>query len=301
MKIVACALIACALAVSGPVSAGAAQEQQDVQIQVIELTPSVRMLMGRGGNIGVSSGEDGVFLIDDQFAPLTEKILEAIGSFSDQPVKFVINTHWHGDHTGGNENLGKAGAIIVAHENVYKRLSTDQVLVAFDREIPARQKEALPVITFTRDLTFHLNGDELKVFHVENAHTDGDAIIYFTNANAVHMGDTFFNGMYPFIDTEHGGSIDGMIAAAGRMLEMIDDDTKIIPGHGPLGARAQLQAYHDMLVGVREAIQAEVAAGKSVDEVVAANPTAAYDGEWGGGFLNPERFTRIVAGDLSSR
>ena len=216
-------------------------------------------------------------------------------------MKFVINTHWHGDHTGGNENLGKAGAIIVAHENVYKRLSTDQVLVAFDREIPARPKEALPVITFTRDVTFHLNGDELKVFHVENAHTDGDAIIYFTKANAVHMGDTFFNGMYPFIDTEHGGSIDGMIAAVGRMLEMIDDDTKIIPGHGPLGARAQLQAYHDMLVGVREAIQAEVAAGKSVDEVVAANPTAAYDGEWGGGFLNPERFTRIVAGDLSSR
>jgi glyoxylase-like metal-dependent hydrolase (beta-lactamase superfamily II) len=168
-------------------------------------------------------------MIDDQFAPLTEKIKTAIASFTSGSIRFVINTHWHYDHTGGNENMGEAGAVIIAHENVRKRLSTDQVLTIFNRTIPALSKEGLPVITFTRDVTFHLNGQRIDVFHIKRAHTDGDAVAYFTDANVIHTGDILFEGMYPFIDVEHGGSISGMIDATNRILAMIDDKTRVIP------------------------------------------------------------------------
>ena len=300
-RLVMRAACVCALACACLVMASGAQAQQpDVQIQTIEVAPGLYMLVGRGGNIGVSVGEDGVFLVDDQYAPLTEKILAAIRELSDRPVRFVINTHWHGDHTGGNENLGQAGAIIVAHDNVRKRLSMAQVLEVFDAAYPARPKVALPVITFAEALTFHLNGYEMHAFHVENAHTDGDAIIVFRDANVVHMGDTYFNGRYPFIDVEHGGTIDGMIAAANLVLDMVDDDTKIIPGHGPLSNKVKLTAYRDMLVGVRERVLAEIESGKTLDAAVAANPTAEFDAEWGGRFP-PDLFTRLVYTDLSSR
>ncbi len=299
-KILQAAVAVGALALVGSALAtpGRAQNWEDVEIRTVDVAPGLHMLIGRGGNIGVSSGNDGVFLVDDQFAPLTEKIVAAIRGFSDAPIRFLINTHWHGDHTGGNENLGGAGALIVAHENVRKRLSVEQLLN--ERTIPPRPRAALPVITFTRDLTFHLNGDELHAFHVENAHTDGDAVIVFRRANAVHMGDVYFAGMYPFIDIEHGGSTDGMIAAVDRVLAMIDDDTKIIPGHGPLSNKAELQAYRDMLVSVRRLIAAEIEAGKTLDEVISANPTAPYDAEWATRFITPERFTRIIYTDLSS-
>ena len=300
-RLVMRAACVCALACACLVLASGAQaQQQDVQVETIEVAPGLYMLVGRGGNVGVSVGEDGVFLVDDQYAPLTEKILAAIRELSDQPVRFVINTHWHGDHTGGNENLGQAGAIIVAHDNVRKRLSTAQVLEVFDAEYPARPKVALPVITFSEALTFHLNGYELHAFHVENAHTDGDAIIVFRDANVVHMGDTYFNGRYPFIDVEHGGTIDGMIAAANLVLGMVDDDTKIIPGHGPLSNKVELTAYRDMLVGVRERVLAEIESGKTLDDAVTANPTAEFDAEWGQRFP-PDVFTRLVYMDLSSR
>ncbi len=287
------------LTVPAVASPGRAQDLADVQIQTLDVAPGVYMLVGAGGNIGVSAGRDGVFLIDDQYAPLTEKILAAVRTVSEAPVRFVLNTHWHNDHTGGNENLGEAGALIVAHDNVRARMSVEQFLEAFDRRYPPAPESALPVVTFSEAVTFHLNGDEIHAFHVVDAHTDGDAIIHFRKANAVHMGDAYFNGLYPFIDVGSGGSIDGTIAAVDAVLALIDDETRVIPGHGPLSNKAELVAYRDMLAGVRERIAAEIAQGKTVDAVIAAQPTAAYDASWGKGFLNPENFTRIVYADLT--
>ncbi|MBT8487910.1 MAG: MBL fold metallo-hydrolase, partial [Gemmatimonadetes bacterium] len=182
---------------------------ENVQIRTQQVADGVYMLMGQGGNIGVSVGDDGVFIIDDQFAPLTDKILAAIAAITDEPVRFVFNTHWHGDHTGGNENMGEAGALIVAHDNVRERMSTEQVLERIGRPVsttPASPAGALPVITFSEDVSFHINGGQLHAFHVSNAHTDGDAIVHFVSANVVHMGDTFFRDRFPFIDTASGGS-----------------------------------------------------------------------------------------------
>ena len=275
-------------------SLGHTQDFSKVQIKVVEVKPGIHMLMGEGGNICVSSGADGVFMIDDQFAPLTEKIKNAIASFTSGQIRFVINTHWHFDHTGGNENLGEAGAVIIAHENVRKRLSTDQVLTIFNRTIPALSKEGLPVITFTRDVAFHLNDQRIDVFHIKRAHTDGDAVAYFTEANVIHTGDILFAGMYPFIDVEHGGSITGMIAASNRILGMIDDNTRVIPGHGMLTDKQGLVAYRDMLTKIRDRIQSQIKAGKTLEEIKSSRPTQDFDSEWGGGFLKPDMFVGIV-------
>ncbi len=265
-----------------------------VQIKTTQLTPNVYMLEGEGGNIGVSAGEDGVFVIDDQFAPLTPRILAAIKAITDKPVRFLINTHWHFDHTGGNENLGKAGVVIVAQDNVRKRLSTKTPIEFFKSDYGPSPSAALPVITFKETLTFHLNGDEATAIHVANAHTDGDAIIRFRNANVVHMGDTYFNGLYPFIDTGTGGSVKGVIAAADRTLAITDDTTKIIPGHGPLSSKAELRAYREMLVKVNARITTMVKAKKTLAQVIAAKPTAEFDAAWGKGFLKPEQFVEIA-------
>ena len=281
---------------------GYAQQQnhEKVRIETIRLGDNVAMLMGgAGGNLGVSYGEDGVFVIDDQFAPLTEKITAAIAVLNDKPVRFVINTHWHLDHVGGNENFGKAGAVIVAHENVRKRMNADQFIKAFDMHIPAASDAALPVITFTQDVTFHLNGDEIHVFHVPNAHTDGDAIIHFKKANVLHTGDLYFAGTYPFIDVESGGSINGLIEALTRLLPRLDKKTKIIPGHGPLSNKAELTAYIEMLATIRDRILRLIQDGKTLEEMAAAKPTADFDDTWGKGFLSPEQFTGIVYRDLA--
>ena len=277
-----------------------AQQNFDaVQIETVEVRDNVYMLIGSGGNIGLVIGEDGAFIVDDQYAPLTEKINAAIAAVTEHSIEYVINTHWHGDHTGGNENMGEAGALIVAHDNVRKRMSTDQFMVAFDRTIPASPKAALPVITFAEDVTFHLNGEEIHAFHIRNAHTDGDAIIHFKNANAFHMGDTFFANRFPFIDLGSGGSIDGIISAANRVLSLADDDSKIIPGHGPLSSPDDLKKYRDMLMRVRAKVQQLVSQEKTLDEIKAANPTEGYE-EWGTGFINAERFTEFIFNDLTS-
>lgn len=281
------------LAAAAPLAA-----QEAVEIESIDLAPGIHMLIGRGGNIGVSSGPDGVFLIDDQYAPLTERIVGAIREFSDGPIRFVLNTHWHGDHTGGNENLGKAGALIVAHDNVRERMSVEQFMEAFDRRVPASPQDALPVVTFGETVTFHLNGDEIHVFHVPHAHTDGDVIVHFRNANVVHMGDTYFAGRYPFIDIGSGGSIDGVIAAADVALELMDDETKVIPGHGALSTKADLRRYRDVLATVRDRVAEAMAAGRSLDDIKGAGLTSEWDATWGGGFINPERFIESVHASL---
>jgi glyoxylase-like metal-dependent hydrolase (beta-lactamase superfamily II) len=281
--------------------AAAASAQQDfskVEIQTEKLADTVYMMAGAGGNLGLSVGEDAVFVIDDQFAPLTPKIQAAIATLTSKPVKFVLNTHWHFDHTGGNENLGKAGAIIVAHENVRKRLSTEGFIEFLGMKTKPEPEVALPVVTFTRDISFRLNGDELVVNHVPRAHTDGDSIVRFGKSNVVHMGDTFFNKLYPFIDTSSGGTVAGVLAAVDGVLKTVGDDTKIIPGHGPLASKADLKAYRDMLAAVSGNIRGQIKAGKTLAQVIASKPTAKYDAAWGKGFLAPEKFVEMIYGNL---
>lgn len=292
-----------ALVLAGaPFTSPAPAQQQDfseVQITREKVADGIWMLQGAGGNLGLAAGEDGAFLIDDQFAPLTDKIRASVAEVTDQPIRFLLNTHWHFDHTGGNENLGKAGVLIVAHDNVRERMSVDQFIEAFNREIPAAPEVALPVVTFNDEVTFHLNGETIRVFHVPPAHTDGDSVIHFQKADVVHMGDILFNGGYPFIDLSSGGSVDGVLAAVNRVLAMTDADTKFIPGHGPLASRKDLVAYRDMLQEVRARVAALVAEGKSLEEVQAAKPTEDLDETWGGGFMNGEQIVGIVYGSLT--
>lgn len=273
-----------------------AQNYDKVEIKTEKLSPTTYVLFGAGGNIGLSVGDDAVFVIDDQFAPLTPKISAAIKALTDKPVKFLMNTHWHGDHTGGNENFSKLGVLIVAHENVRKRLSTDQFIEYMRSKVEAQPKAALPVVTFAQDVTFYLNGDEIKAFHVPNAHTDGDSIIHFKNSNVIHMGDTYFNGFYPFIDTSSGGTAAGVVAAADRVLAIADDKTRIIPGHGPVSNKAELKAYRDMVATISGRVAALVKQGKKLDEIVAAKPTAEFDERWGKGFIPPPKFIEMLAG-----
>src|SRR5688572_19184813 len=253
------------------------------EITSTKLAETVYVLYGAGGNIGVSAGPDGVFLIDDQFAPLTAKIKAAVAAISDRPIRFVFNTHWHEDHTGGNENLGGAGALIVAHDNVRVRMSVEQVLEFGGQmmRVGASPENALPVVTFAEDVTFHINGEEIRAFHVANAHTDGDAIVQFRDADVVHMGDVYFNGGFPFIDTSSGGSIDGLIAAVEETLGVVGPDTKVIPGHGPLATQADLAAYGEGLRTMRRLVAELVAEGHPIDHILDFRPIQAQAAAWG--------------------
>lgn len=250
------------ITLGAPLAHAQDQDFSKIVVEAQQLADGVYMLTGSGGNIGASVGEDGVIIIDDQFAPLTQKIQEALAKLSPKPVRFVVNTHWHPDHTGGNENFGKVGSVIVAHDNVRRRMSVKSFNQFFNRETLASPKDALPIVTFEKDVTLHYNGEELHVFHIDNAHTDGDGLIMFRKANVLHMGDTFFNGMYPFIDASSGGSIDGMIAAADLVLGMVNEDTRIIPGHGPLASSKDLKAFRGMLATLRDRIANLIREGK---------------------------------------
>lgn len=275
----------------------AAQDFSKVEIQTIKVADGVYMLVGAGGNIGVSVGEDGILMIDTQFAELIEKIKSAIAEISRGEIRYVLNTNWHYDHAYGNEPLGKSGALIIAHENTRMRMMSEQNYPDFDMKMPALPKAALPVLTFTDSLTLHFNGEEIQVIHIEKAHSDADIVIYFRKANVIHTGDLYFTVLYPFIDVSHGGSIDGMIAAAERIISMIDENTKIIPGHGPLSNREELKTYRDMLVTIRDRIKKQIKEGKTLEEILASKPTADFDKEQSRA-TPPEMFVKIVYNDL---
>jgi glyoxylase-like metal-dependent hydrolase (beta-lactamase superfamily II) len=281
-------------------AAPAAAQQQDfskVEVKVERIAPGVAVLFGAGGNIGLSYGEDGNIIVDDQFAPLTDKIAAAVATLDPDPVRFVINTHWHFDHTGGNENFGKRGAVIVAHDNVRARMSTEQFLAAMNMKVPPSPKDALPVVTFADGVTLHLNGDTLHVIHVANAHTDGDSLVHWQKANVLHMGDTFFHrASFPFIDLSSGGSIDGVIAAANRGLQIAGPATRIIPGHGPVATRAELAAYRDMLVDIRSKVAAGLRAKRTLAQIKASGPAARYG--MPSGFIKPDQFVEAVYNSL---
>ena len=277
---------------------------QDAQITTQKVAEGIYMLSDNGGNgnIGVSAGADGVFLIDAMAADRVEKIQAAVAEISQKPIRFLLNTHWHFDHVGGNEKFGQAGAIILAHDNVYQRVSTEQELKAFKTKFPALPKAGLPILTFAKDLTFHLNGEEIYVFHPQVGHTDGDGLAYFRKANVLQTGDLYFEGVYPFIDIESGGSVKYMITVIENvLLPMLNDDAKIIPGHGPLANKAMLQAYVQMLATLRDKVTALVNAGKTLEEVVAAKPTQEFDAQWGNGFLKPDDFARLLYMDLARK
>lgn len=268
-------IAAATLAISMPTLA-----QDDVQIKVEKLSDTISVLYGKGGNIGVSAGADGVFMIDDQYAPMSDKIRTAVAGLSDKPISYVINTHWHGDHTGGNENFGKTSSLIIAHDNIRKRMKSGGTIMPGNRVVPPSPKAALPIITFNDSLSLHLNGEEARLFHVPSAHTDGDGIIWFKGSNIIHMGDTFFYTMFPFIDHSSGGSIKGTIAAAELVLNMVDDKTQIIPGHGPVTDKAGLQAYKDMCITAFGKIAKMKESGMSLEDVIAAAPTSDFDKTW---------------------
>jgi cyclase len=267
-----------------------------VEIQTTKLNDNTYMLSGAGGNIGLSVGEDAVFIIDDQFAPLASKIKAAVARITAKPVQFLLNTHFHFDHTGGNEAFGKEGALIVAHDNVRRRMSTAQLisLVGSSSRQEASPKAALPVVTVASEISLHINGEEINAFHVPRAHTDGDLIVHLRKGDIVHMGDTFFNGMYPFIDAGSGGSAEGMVAAAERVLALAGEKTRIIPGHGPLAGKADLQACRDMLATVTQRIKELRRSGQTDAQIRAAKPAAEFDAKFGGGFIKPEAFVQMM-------
>lgn len=269
-----------------------------VEIKVQKVSGSVYMLEGMGGNIGASVGEDGIVIVDDEFLPLADKIEAALKGIADKPVKFVINTHWHGDHTGGNPHFGEK-APIIAQENVRKRLASGGK-TRFG-ETPPAPKTALPVITFEDKVSVHLNGEDIRAIHIPQGHTDGDSVIFFTQSNVVHMGDDFFNGgMFPFIDIDSGGSVQGMIAGGEKVLAETPDDVKIIPGHGPLGTKDDLRKFVTMLKETSAAVQAGIEKGKTLDQLKKEKVLAKWD-SWGQSFIKTDVFTEILYDSLSQK
>ena len=271
----------------------AQRDYSQVTITAEQLSENVYVLFGAGGNMALVTGSDQNYLIDDQFAPLSDKILFKIKSLNDKPLAYVLNTHWHGDHTGGNENLAKEGALIIASDRVYDRLKSGQQSAR--RNTPPAPNMALPVISFSDQMNLRYREDaHIHGMHVNDAHTDGDSFYYFPEENVIHLGDNFFNGKYPFIDIDSGGDIDGLLSNLRMAAAMIDEETKIIPGHGAVGTLADLKAYTHVLETCVTLIKDLRDEGLSVDEIIDAKPLAAWDDSFGDGFISPEAFIRSV-------
>jgi cyclase len=280
---------------AAPMAALAQHDFAGATVKTIKVTDRIYMLEGRGGNIGVSAGPDGVLIVDDQFAPLADKIKAALKYLGSDKPKYILNTHWHGDHVGGNPAFGKDGTII-AHTNVRKRVTTRQML--FGKEVEALSPDGWPVITFDESVSIHFNGEEIRVMHYPGGHTDGDIIVFFTGSNVVHMGDHLFTGMFPFVDLDHGGDVEGMTRNIERVLKEIPADAKIIPGHGPLSTAEDLKAFHSMLVETTNLVRNKIAAGLTLDQIKSEGVPDRWQ-KWGEGFINTDQWLETVHRSLT--
>ena len=303
-------------------------------LTMIRVTDSLYMLKGEGGNVAVSAGQDGVLMVDAQFAPASEEIVALVGSISEKPIRFLVNTHHHEDHTGGNKNMIAYGTVVLSTENARNRMMQEEKN-KFDKEQGAvldklvddlnksgdkekavakakekgkemsafvPSKNTYPMITFSEDMTFHYNGEKVMVFHIHNAHTDGDALVYFTQSNVLHTGDVFFNGRYPYIDLKNGGDYDGYVKALSQILNIIDDETKVIPGHGELGNKANMKYSHDMMIALKNSVSFHVLSGKTKEEVLAMSELSKeYDAAGFGDFyISREKFIGMIY-DIAKR
>ena len=273
------------------------RDYSKVTVKATHLAGAVHMLEGSGGHIGVSAGPDGILIVDDQYEPLAEKIRAALSEINPGKLRFILNTHWHGDHTGGNVFFGRE-APIIAHANVLKRLSTRQEL--FGRVVEPLPPAGLPVVTFEEALSIHFNGEEIKVLHFPHGHTDGDSVVFFTGSNVVHMGDFMFAGMFPFVDLDHGGDVVGLSENIAKIIPMLRDDVKIIPGHGPLSTLGDLKDYHKMLVETTDFVRGGIKAGKSLDELIAAGVPDKWK-SWGEGFIKTDKWIGTIHQSLTRK
>lgn len=280
-------------------SAHAQRDLSKVEIKATKIAGNVHMLEGAGGNIGVSVGPDGILIVDDQFAPLADKIKAALKTLGEGKLKFVLNTHWHGDHTGGNVVFGPE-APIIAHDNVRKRMSTEQKSEFFKSTTPASPKEALPVVTFDQSLSVHFNGEEIKVIHFPNGHTDGDSVIFFTNSNVIHLGDNFFAGSFPFVDLETGGSVQGLIKNIADIIAKLPAGVKLIPGHGPISDAEGLKQYHQMLIQTSDIVRTKIGARKSLAQIKKEGLPEQWK-SWGAAFINTDMWIEILYNSYSNK
>ena len=283
-------------------AATASAQQTDfskVEVKATKVAGNVYMLQGAGGNIGVSVGDDGLLIVDDQFAPLADKIRAALKGIADKKLHFILNTHWHGDHTGGNVAFGPE-ATIIAHDNVRKRLATEQKSTVFNSTTPPSPKEALPVITFDQTLTVHFNGEDIRAIHYPKGHTDGDSVIFFSASNVVHLGDDFFAGRFPFVDLESGGTVEGLTKNIGELITKIPADAKLIPGHGPISTLDDLKSYHHMLQETTEIVRGKIKAGKTLDQIKSEGLPAEW-APWGAGFIKTDRWVETIYKSLTAK
>ncbi len=270
-----------------------AQNFDNVQMKSTKVKNNIYLLQGAGGNIGLLVGSDGVFMIDDQYKQLGDKIKNAVAEITSEPIRYVFNTHWHFDHAGSNEAFGK-DAQIIAHENVRKRLREDHIITPFGWDVKALEKTGWPVITFDEGFKMYLNSEEIQMIHGPAAHTDGDAFVFFKEANVIHTGDTFVRYGFPFIDAYSGGSIDGMVAVLGKIIEISNEETIIIPGHGALSKKTDVEELRNMLIETRKIIVKEKESGRSKEELMASDILSAYAERWNGNFITTELFIQLV-------
>ena len=292
-------IIALLVLLASPLLTVAQEDYSKVEIKATKINGNVYMLEGAGGNIGVSVGPDGILIVDDQFAPLAEKIKAALKTLGDGKLKFILNTHWHGDHTGGNAPLGRE-APIIAHDNVRKRLSTEQRLEFFKMTVPPSPTEALPVITFDNSLSVHFNGEEIKAIHFPHGHTDGDSVIFFTRSNVVHLGDDFFAGSFPFVDLDSGGSVQGLAKNIGEIIPKIPAGAKLIPGHGPISTLDDLKTFHRMLIETTDVVRKKIAAKKTLEQIRSEGFPAEWK-SWGEGFIKTDQWIELIFNSLSKK
>ncbi|HZI59927.1 MAG TPA: MBL fold metallo-hydrolase [Pyrinomonadaceae bacterium] len=282
-----------------PICAAAQTDFSKVEMKATKVSGNVYMLEGAGGNIGVSVGTDGILIVDDQFAPLADKIRAALKGLNQGKLRFILNTHWHGDHTGSNAQFGPE-ATIIAHDNVRKRLSSEQKIPFFKSTVPASPKEALPVITFDNSLSVHFNGEDIRAIHYPHGHTDGDSVIFFTTSNVVHLGDDFFAGRFPFVDVDNGGNVVGLAKNIGEIITKIPAGAKLIPGHGPLSTIDDLKLYHRMLLETTDVVRKKVAAGKTLDQIKSEGLPEEWK-SWGTGFIKTDQWIELIHISLTQK